>query len=234
VETRIRRRRCLFPSAKKAGPQNRFCRNARTVTVVSMALMFSTRSGDLLTEKPLHDDEKIMAQFLPAVAARRLLQRRTAWPCEKPQGARVFEPADREARPFSRTPRVILAPCTHADSPEISIESNLHGGAGERGNDGLMIKESDSLYTPRKAGQVLVKLKKSWALDHQAFVAPLLRRREDCQDYGESDMSAESKNHSCRVLRERRRFPIKGSKTSAPCDFPRPCLYSCQTFCGTA
>src|SRR5205807_1951844 len=81
---------------------------------------------------------------------------------ENPQGALVFEPTIGEAVTGSRgMPRVILAPALTADSPE-NLEE-IFTAARQRGNEGLMIKDPDSSYTPGRRGKSWLKLKKELA-----------------------------------------------------------------------
>ena len=61
----------------------------------------------------------------------------------------------------SGTPRVILAPAFTADSPEHLEE--IFAAARQRGNEGLMIKDLDSAYTPGRRGKAWLKLKKELA-----------------------------------------------------------------------
>jgi DNA ligase-1 len=83
---------------------------------------------------------------------------------ENPQGALVFEPAffESTAGPRSGTPRVTLAPAVTAESPEKLEE--IFSAARERGNEGLMIKDVQSPYTPGRRGKSWLKLKKELAM----------------------------------------------------------------------
>jgi len=77
---------------------------------------------------------------------------------ENPQGKLVFEPAISTS---SGCPRVILAPALTADSPEKLEE--IFSAARARGNEGLMIKDVNSPYTPGRRGKSWLKLKKELA-----------------------------------------------------------------------
>jgi DNA ligase-1 len=79
-------------------------------------------------------------------------------PTENPQGNLVFEPAITADRGW---PRVILSPTLMADSPENLEEIFL--AARRRGNEGLMIKDLSSPYTPGRRGKSWLKLKKELA-----------------------------------------------------------------------
>src|SRR5947209_14253063 len=75
-----------------------------------------------------------------------------------PQGKLVFEPA---IGTKSGAPRVVLAPAVTADSPERLEE--IFSAARARGNEGLMIKDVQSPYTPGRRGKSWLKLKKELA-----------------------------------------------------------------------
>src|SRR5205814_6607254 len=59
------------------------------------------------------------------------------------------------------TPRVILAPALTADSPEHLQE--IFEAARNRGNEGLMVKDLNSPYTPGRRGKSWLKLKRELA-----------------------------------------------------------------------
>jgi DNA ligase 1 len=77
---------------------------------------------------------------------------------ENPQGKLVFEPAIGTGM---GTPRVILAAALTANSPEHLEEIFI--AARQRGNEGLMIKDLNSAYTPGRRGKAWLKLKKELA-----------------------------------------------------------------------
>ena len=129
----------------------------RTVPVVYMAFDVLYGGGELLIEKPLEERRKILEQAFAGVAKDGFLVA-YEMATEKPQGKLVFEPAI-ETR--SGAPRVILAPAVTADSPE-SLEE-IFTAARERGNEGLMIKDVKSPYTPGRRGKSWLKLKKELA-----------------------------------------------------------------------
>jgi DNA ligase-1 len=132
-----------------------------TVPVVYMAFDVLYAGGELLTEKPLHERRKILEQVFAGVPQEGFTTEYSI-AVENPQGALVFEPVIGEAATGSRrTPRVILAPALTADSPEILEE--IFMAARERGNEGLMIKDPDSFYTPGRRGKSWLKLKKELA-----------------------------------------------------------------------
>jgi DNA ligase-1 len=77
---------------------------------------------------------------------------------ETSQGTLVFEPA---IAVESGPARVALAPALQADSPRHLDE--LFQQARERGNEGLMVKDLNSAYTPGRRGKAWLKLKKELA-----------------------------------------------------------------------
>jgi DNA ligase-1 len=81
---------------------------------------------------------------------------------ESTQGKLVFEPVfEPKIGTRSKVPRVVLAPALTADSPE-NLEE-IFAAARERGNEGLMIKDVSSPYTPGRRGKSWLKLKKELA-----------------------------------------------------------------------
>jgi DNA ligase-1 len=134
----------------------------RQVPVVYMAFDVLYAGGELLIEKPLEERRKILEQSFASVPKDGfIVEHSTA--TENPQGALVFEPAffESTAGTGSGTPRVILAPAVTAESPEKLEE--IFSAARERGNEGLMIKDVLSPYTPGRRGKSWLKLKKELA-----------------------------------------------------------------------
>jgi DNA ligase-1 len=129
----------------------------RRVPVVYMAFDVLYARGELLIEKPLEERRKILEQSFASVPEDGFLTEHSM-ATENPQGALVFEPAI-ETR--SGVPRVILAPAATADSPKKLEE--IFTAARERGNEGLMIKDVQSPYTPGRRGKSWLKLKKELA-----------------------------------------------------------------------
>ena len=132
------------------------------VPVVYMAFDVLYAGGELLIEKPLEGRRKILEQGFASVPKDGfIVEHSTA--TENPQGKLVFEPAvfDSTTGIRSGAPRVILAPAVTADSPE-SLEQ-IFSAARARGNEGLMIKDVQSPYTPGRRGKSWLKLKKELA-----------------------------------------------------------------------
>jgi DNA ligase-1 len=129
----------------------------RQVPVVYMAFDVLYASGRLLIEKPLEERRKILEQSFESVPKDGFIAEHNMV-TENPQGSLVFEPA---IGTKSGAPRVILAPAVTAESPE-SLEQ-IFTAARERGNEGLMIKDVHSPYTPGRRGKSWLKLKKELA-----------------------------------------------------------------------
>lgn len=129
----------------------------RRVPVVYMAFDVLYAGGELLIEKPLEERRNILEQsFASAPKDGFIVEHDMA--TENPQGKLVFEPA---IGTRSGAPRVILAPAVTADTPEKLEE--IFSAARERGNEGLMIKDLSSPYTPGRRGKSWLKLKKELA-----------------------------------------------------------------------
>jgi DNA ligase 1 len=130
---------------------------ARSVPVVYMAFDALFAGGELLIEKPLEERRKALERAFASVAKDGFLVE-YAMTTENPQGELTFEPA---IGTRSGTPRVILAPALTADSAE-HLET-IFAAARQRGNEGLMIKDISSPYTPGRRGKSWLKLKKELA-----------------------------------------------------------------------
>jgi len=134
----------------------------RRVPVVYMAFDVLYAGGELLIEKPLEERRKILEQNFASVPKDGFITEHSM-ATENPQGRLVFEPTVFESTIGTTrgTPRVILAPAVTADSAEILEE--IFAAARERGNEGLMIKDLNSPYTPGRRGKAWLKLKKELA-----------------------------------------------------------------------
>jgi DNA ligase-1 len=129
----------------------------RTVPVVYMAFDILYGGGELLIEKPLAQRRKILEQAVATVAKDGFIVE-YAMATENPQGKLVFEPA---IGTKNGAPRVILAPALMASSAAQLEE--IFTAARERGNEGLMIKDVNSPYTPGRRGKSWLKLKRELA-----------------------------------------------------------------------
>jgi DNA ligase-1 len=144
----------------------------RKVPVVYMAFDILYGGGELLIEKPLEERRKILEQSFASVSKNGFIVE-YGMATENPQGKLVFEPTIFNAMPADSlpsdamagarvgVPRVVLAPALTAESPEHLEE--IFRAAQERGNEGLMIKDAESPYTPGRRGKSWLKLKKELA-----------------------------------------------------------------------
>jgi DNA ligase-1 len=134
----------------------------RQVPVAYMAFDVLYAGGELLIEKPLEERRKVLEQSFELVPKDGFIVEHNM-ATENPQGRLVFEPAFFESTAGTRSgvPRVILAPAVTAESPEKLEE--IFSAARERGNEGLMIKDVQSPYTPGRRGKSWLKLKKELA-----------------------------------------------------------------------
>ncbi len=129
----------------------------RTVPVVYMAFDILYAQGELTIERPLEERRKILERAFASVPTDGFSVE-YALATQNPQGQLVFEPAIAGGR---GTPRVVLAPALTADSAEHLEEIFL--AARQRGNEGLMVKDLISPYTPGRRGKSWLKLKKELA-----------------------------------------------------------------------
>ena len=103
-------------------------------------------NGELQIDRPLNERTKLLDDLLITRSANRARtpgfhQPKLAFGEEGPDFARI-----------------IRAPVSHASSPEALDQ--LFATAQSRGNEGLMIKDSESLYTPGRRGKSWLKLKR--------------------------------------------------------------------------
>jgi DNA ligase-1 len=110
-------------------------------------------NGELLLDRPLHERAQILCNFLAA-------PRTAVIPRLAAQSTLAFEDSSRESLEDSFA-QVLRAPVATANSSE-QIEA-LFTAARDRGNEGLMIKDLDSLYTPGRRGKSWIKMKRELA-----------------------------------------------------------------------
>jgi DNA ligase-1 len=108
--------------------------------------------GELTIDRPLRERAGLLDALLSA--ERKMLQQRGQ---RETQGALYFGDGARETAPAS----IIRAPVFRATSPE-QLE-DLFIAAQARGNEGLMIKDLSSPYTPGKRGKSWLKMKRELA-----------------------------------------------------------------------
>ena len=116
----------------------------------------------MLIENPLEERRRVLEQSFASVPQDGFITEHSM-STENPQGKLVFEPAffESTAGTKSGAPRVILAPALTAGLPEELEE--IFSARESRGNEGLMIKDVQSPYTPGRRGKSWLKLKKELA-----------------------------------------------------------------------
>jgi DNA ligase-1 len=124
----------------------------RSVPVVYVAFDVLYSDGELVIDKPLRERAAVLDAIF--ARARRPAMVRTA----DPQGKLIFESALEDSQAHAE---VIRAPVLRADSAEHLQE--LFEAAQGRGNEGLMIKDAESPYTPGRRGQSWLKMKRELA-----------------------------------------------------------------------
>lgn len=122
----------------------------RRVPVAYIAFDVLYAGGDFLIDRPLHERSQILEALL---AVPRSAVNATS---RAPQGRLLFEAEEQAAGA-----QVIRAPIYQASSPHELDQ--LFDAAQERGNEGLMIKNPESAYTPGRRGKAWLKLKRELA-----------------------------------------------------------------------
>jgi DNA ligase-1 len=122
----------------------------RRVPVAYLVFDVLSAGGELLIDHPLRERAKMLDELFatPRVPAR-----------AKSTGAQGQLILERPAP--STTTQVFRAPVFHASSPEEL--DRLFDAAQARGNEGLMIKDPKSAYTPGRRGKSWLKLKRELA-----------------------------------------------------------------------
>jgi DNA ligase 1 len=125
------------------------------VPVVYLVFDVLYADGELLLERPLRERMAILDELL---ATERRIQQGDVDAGRKPgiQGKLMF--GDDET---TSVVRVVRAPAARAASPE-ELET-LFTAAQARGNEGLMIKDLESSYTPGRRGKSWLKMKRELA-----------------------------------------------------------------------
>jgi DNA ligase-1 len=114
--------------------------------------------GELVMDRPLRERARILDDLL---AERKVIHHRDAESRSKTgQGKLAFEDQD-AAQGGVAAVRIIRAPVFRAASAEELEE--LFAAAQARGNEGLMIKDLNSAYTPGKRGKSWLKMKRELA-----------------------------------------------------------------------
>jgi DNA ligase 1 len=125
----------------------------RDVPVAYLAFDVLFADGELLLDRPLRERARILDNLLkdlPAAPRAAIVDRRQV------QSSLGFEdPVESSLAPVLRAP---VAAANSADDLDA-----LFTAARERGNEGLMIKDLDSLYTPGRRGKSWLKMKRELA-----------------------------------------------------------------------
>ena len=125
----------------------------RNVPVAYVAFDVLYADGELVIDQPLRRRASILDGVFGRARRPRVVRATT------PQGRLTFEPAAEAETPALS--EVVRAPVLRANSPQHLEE--LFAAAQARGNEGLMIKDVESPYTPGRRGQSWVKLKRELA-----------------------------------------------------------------------
>jgi len=132
-------------------------RMLREIPVAYLAFDVLYAAGELVMDRPLQERARILDELL---AGKNLNHRGHRVPPEKiGQGKLAFEDKDEDQQRTAA--QVIRAPAFRASSPEQLEE--LFAAAQARGNEGLMIKDLSSPYTPGKRGKSWLKMKRELA-----------------------------------------------------------------------
>ncbi len=132
-------------------------RMLREIPVAYLVFDVLYAGGELLIDRPLRERGRILDELL--AAERKVIHHRGTESQRKTkdsQGKLGFEP--QEETGFLN---VIRAPVFHAASPNELEE--LFTAAQARGNEGLVIKDRESAYTPGKRGKSWLKMKRELA-----------------------------------------------------------------------
>lgn len=121
----------------------------REVPVAYLVFDVLYANGDLLLDRPLRERRRLLDE---------LLARPRATAARPARGQSTFAFGDPDDAPETR---VIAAPVAVAHTPE-DLEQ-LFAAARARGNEGLMIKDLNSFYTPGRRGKSWLKMKRELA-----------------------------------------------------------------------
>jgi DNA ligase 1 len=126
----------------------------REVPVAYLVFDVLYAEGELLLERPLGERAQILSELMER-------PRKKVVPAGRGQSSFEFGESGDESRASLRRASLLRAPVSVAHSPE-DLEG-LFAAARARGNEGLMIKDLDSLYTPGRRGKSWLKMKRELA-----------------------------------------------------------------------
>jgi len=124
------------------------------IPVAFLAFDVLYAGGELVMDRPLQDRGRVLDELLAEKHLKHRGHRGTQ--SKTGQGKLAFGEADETV-----IASVLRAPVFRASSPDELEE--LFAAAQERGNEGLMIKDLDSPYTPGKRGKSWLKMKRELA-----------------------------------------------------------------------
>jgi DNA ligase-1 len=130
----------------------------REIPVAYLVFDVLYAGGELLIDRPLHERAQILDKLL--AAERKIARYGGAPPRRKPSTQATLAFTSTEDLTAARN-RIIRAPVFRASSPE-DMEA-LFAASQARGNEGLMIKDLNSPYTPGKRGKSWLKMKRELA-----------------------------------------------------------------------
>jgi DNA ligase-1 len=131
-------------------------RMLREVPVAYLAFDILYANGELLIDRPLRERGQILDELL-AAERKTAHHRDTESQSKTGQGKLVFD----DKHPETNVVNIIRAPVIRASSAA-QLEEHF-AAAQARGNEGLMIKDLDSTYTPGKRGRAWLKMKRELA-----------------------------------------------------------------------
>ena len=123
----------------------------REIPVAFLAFDVLYAAGELTIDRPLKERAGVLDALLSA-------PRKPASSLSASQGSLAFEPAAAEIDPAAR---ILRAPVFRASS--VDDVERLFAAARDRGDEGLMIKDPASPYTPGKRGKSWLKMKRELA-----------------------------------------------------------------------
>jgi DNA ligase-1 len=131
-------------------------RMLREIPVAYLVFDVLYADGKLLIDRPLRERERVLDELLEAMNDIHHEGRETRRKAKDLQGQLSFGMEEEKA-----IVNIIRTPVFRARSPQ-ELE-DLFGAAQARGNEGLMIKDLESAYTPGKRGKSWLKMKRELA-----------------------------------------------------------------------
>jgi DNA ligase-1 len=125
----------------------------REIPVVYVAFDVLFANGEATIDRPLRERAQILTEVVSPISAAAA----SAVPMVSSQGKLLFEREEKE----SEFPRILRAPAFHAQNSDEM--DRIFSEARARGNEGLMIKDLNSFYTPGRRGHAWLKMKRELA-----------------------------------------------------------------------